>query len=291
MTDCSPTCRFGDPYTGLWFLALLGFLLVLLAGPAQAQSDAQSDRTGAPAMSAPGAEGAAPVTPAERARVETIIRDYLLENPEILLEAMQVLEAREREALAARERETLKSLVPTLTASPLSPIFGPEDGTAVMVEFFDYQCGYCKRILPDIQRIMEEDPELVTIFVEFPILSEESVVAARAALASQRQGRYLDYHAALMGHRGPLSEATIFQLAEGIGLDVGQLQEDMTDPGIDAYLQTVRSLAQGLNIRGTPTMVIGDEIIRGAVPPAQLIEAISSARADAAGSAKVQDGG
>jgi protein-disulfide isomerase len=263
---------------GLTF-ALLAGLVLLAAGPAVAQSGGETGAAEAPAMSEPAGAGAAPVTPAERARVESIVRDYLLENPEILLEAMQVLEAREREALAAREREALATLVPTLLASPMTPAFGPEDASAVMVEFFDYQCGYCKRILPDIQAVMEEDEELLTIFVEFPILSEASVMAARAALASQEQDLYLDYHAALMSHRGPLDEAVIFELADGVGLDTERLREDMQASEIDAYLQTVRGLAQGLNVRGTPTMVIGEEIFRGAVPADTLRQAIAQARA------------
>lgn len=251
---------------------------LILAGPARAQDQSDQPRAEgeAPAVSAP--TPAAAITPAERARVESIVRDYLLENPEILLEVMRVLEEREQAAQAAREREALTALVPTLLTSPLTPVFGPEDGDVVMVEFFDYQCGYCKRIFPDIRTVMENDAKLITVFVEFPILSEESMIAARAALASQKQDLYMPLHAALMEHRGPLDEATIFEIAAGVGLDVERLREDMAASEIDAYLQTVRGLAQGLNVRGTPTMVIGDEIVRGAVPAAELTRLIAAAR-------------
>ena len=221
-----------------------------------------------------------PTDPVERERIESIVRDYLLRNPEIIMEAIQVLENRERAAADAARAEMMSTLVPTLTASPLTPVFGAENGDVVMVEFFDYQCGYCKRLFPGVQRVLDDDPNLTVVFVEYPVLGPMSLIAARAALAARRQGLYMDYHASLMAHKGRLSEQAIFARALDVGLDVDRLREDMNAPEITTYLQMVREIAESLGIRGTPSMVVGDQFIGGFIPPERLKGVIETARAE-----------
>lgn len=221
-----------------------------------------------------------PVGPAERERVESIVRDYLMRNPEIILEAIEVLEQREQAASDAARENMLSALVPTLSASPLTPIVGAEDSDVIMVEFFDYQCGYCKRLFPGMKDIMASDPKLKVIFVEYPVIGPASLVAARAAIASQNQGLYMEFHEALMNHKGRLDDATILSIADSVGLDVDQLKVDMEAPEIVAYLRDVRGLAEGLGIRGTPSMVIGDNFIGGYVPPERLKGVIDMVRGE-----------
>lgn len=220
------------------------------------------------------------IDPEERSRVESIVRDYLLRNPEILLEAMQVLEQRETAAAEERRQAAIGDLEPTLTASPLTPVFGAENGDVVIIEFFDYQCGYCKRLFPGLRSTMEEDADLKVVFVEFPILGPASLVAARAALAASKQDLYFEYHVALMEHQGRLSEEVIFQQAEAVGLDIDQLKADMQGDDISQYLQMTRALADSLGIRGTPSMVIGDNFVGSYVPKEQLVQFIAAERAE-----------
>lgn len=218
------------------------------------------------------------IDPAERARVETIVRDYLLNNPEILLEAMRALEKREQ-AMVERQRDAIiANLIPTLAASPMTPIIGADDSDVVVVEFFDYQCSYCKRMFPSLKQAMESDEKLKVIFVEFPILGPASLVASRAALAAQKQGKYLDYHVALMQYQGRLTEEVIFQKADAVGLDVEQLKQDMADPDIIAYLEMTREVAGHLNVQGTPAMVINGQYIGGFIPDQEFQAAIAKAR-------------
>lgn len=221
------------------------------------------------------------VDPAERAKIEGIVRQYLLTHPEVLLEAMQALEQRERVAAESQRQETMTHLLPVLTSNMLTPIIGPEDANMAVVEFFDYQCGYCKRLAPDLMQVMDEDKKLAVIFVEYPVLGQASVVAAHAALAAKMQGKYMDYHRALMTHKGRLSEQVIFETAESVGLDVDQLKEDMQKPEVAAYLDTVRGLAEGLGVRGTPSLVIGPAFIPGYIGADDMRKAIADAREQA----------
>lgn len=220
------------------------------------------------------------IDPAERTRIESIVRDYLLKNPEIILEAMQVLEQRETMAGELRRQEAISGLVPTLTASPLTPVVGAADADVTVVEFFDYQCGYCKRLFPSLRNVMEKDESLRFVFVEFPILGPASLVAARAALAAQKQDLYMEFHTALMEFQGRLSDDVIFAKADEVGLDIDQLKSDMDDPRIAQYIEMTRSVAESLDVRGTPAMVIGKQFVGGFVPGEQLEAVIERARSE-----------
>lgn len=210
--------------------------------------------------------------------IEQIVREYLLSNPEVILQALRELERREQAAADTARSQSLGALAPTLTASPLTPVFDHEESDVTLVEFFDYQCGFCKRIFPAVQNVMAEDKKLRVIFVEYPILGPASVTAARAALASKVQGKYLDFHTALMTHQGRLTDAVVFQKAVEVGLDVETLRSDMEAPEIAEYLDMTRSISEALQIRGTPAMVIGDEFVGGFIPEDQIRAIIENAR-------------
>ncbi len=173
--------------------------------------------------------------------LDTILRPMIVRNPDII----------------GRQDELLND--------PASPVGGNPDGDVTLVEFFDYQCPYCKRIFPSIQALLAEDRNLRYVFKEFPILGKESVFAARAALAARRQGKYLEFHTALMPARGKLTETRVMRLAEKAGLDVDRLRRDMADRTIDAMIQRNLDLADGLGIFSTPVFIIGDTQVPGAV--------------------------
>ena len=220
----------------------------------------------------------APLSASQRTEVEQIVRDYILANPEIVYEALTVLQQREEMAAAERQREMVVAFRDQLEDSPYSPIMGNPDGDVTLVEFFDYQCGYCKRMLDRVFQAAEDDGNLRIVFKEFPILGPQSTVAARAALAAREQGLYLELHDALMSFQGPLSDDVIFGLAREVGLDVDRLRADMDSDAVSAEIAANLELARTLDIRGTPAFVIGDNVVPGAVGLGVLQDMIEQVR-------------
>ena len=211
-------------------------------------------------------------------RVEQIVRDLLRREPEIVLQALEELQRRQTAEQARRQKESLVANQAALVSDPTSPVGGNPEGDVTLVEFFDYQCTYCRRVVSSMQALLREDGQLRVVFKELPVLGADSVRAARAALASERQGRYTPFHFALMTSED-LSPAAIRRLAVDVGLDVDQLERDMDAPEIQAAIDANYRLAQELGIEGTPAFVIGEELIPGAVDKGRLETLIAEARA------------
>lgn len=219
-------------------------------------------------------------TAAPRGDFESLARDYLLSNPEVIVEAVKQMEARQQ---AAQENE----LTAVLTArhdeifnDPASPVGGNVDGDVTVVEFFDYNCPYCRQAAPMLQRLLQEDSGLRIVFKEFPILGPGSRFAARAALASQKQGKYLAFHSAMMTYKGSISENSTLEVAASVGLDVKQLKRDMADPAIEAAIAANFELADALRLSGTPSFISGKQITRGLVDLETMAQLIATARAE-----------
>jgi protein-disulfide isomerase len=219
-----------------------------------------------------------PLTPDQKKAFEKVIRDYLLNKPEIILESMEKLRDRERILQEKAAVEKLASSKATLFKHPMTPMSGSKNADVTLVEFFDYQCGYCKRVIGSMVSLVENDKNLRVVWKELPILGPNSRYAATAAMAAKKQGKYFLFHVALMKSRGQLSPEGIIRTARKIGLDVKKLQEDMGDPEINAYLDETIQLAQSLGIRGTPGFIIGKRIIPGAVGLDQLKSYIAEER-------------
>lgn len=211
-------------------------------------------------------------------RVKELVAEALRENPELVLEALQALEQRQAEEQAAAAAAVLTAERETLERDPNAPVIGNPDGDVTIVEFFDYNCPYCKRAMPEIEALLAEDPNVRIVLREWPILSEGSVIAARAALAARAQGKYAEMHDALMKMRGKLEADTVLRVAGELGLDDEKLQADMKAPEVEEHLATSMRLAEALNFNGTPSFVIGDQLLPGFVEKAELVEAITSAR-------------
>ena len=237
-------------------------LALALAGGAQAAS-----------------EDSAIELPAEQ--IEKIVRDYLMREPEIIYQALEELQRRQAEAAAARQRLAIIENREQLINDAGDPVAGNPDGNVTVVEFFDYQCGYCRQVDRSVRELMDEDPQLRVVFKEFPILGEASVVAARAALAAREQDRYLSFHLALMDS-GDLSLAGILKLAEQVGLDAERLESDMQAPAIERQLQENHELAQKLGIEGTPAFVVGEELVPGALDKQRLAGLVEEVRSNCA---------
>ena len=219
-----------------------------------------------------------PQPPLDEAAVRKIVREYLLEHPEVIEEAIFALNAKRQADQAARTRDALVKNRVALVDHPLSPVSGNPEGDVTLVEFFDYQCGYCKRSLEPVMDLLETDPELRIVWKDFPVLGQVSTFAALASMAAQKQGKYLAFHKALMGVPERLTEESVMEIAGQVGLDVVRLQQDMADQEIIAYLQDTQRLARELGINGTPAFVIGDTLVPGAVDGARLRQLIAEAR-------------
>lgn len=229
-----------------------------------------------PATSARAADEA--LTPAQEEAVRALVRDYILENPGIIAEAIDRLRARQQAAADAAQADAVKAHREQLVNDPDSPVMGNPAGDVTMVEFFDYQCGYCKAVYPAIMDAVDDDSDLRVVMKEFPILGPASVYAARAALAARAQDKYAEFHDALMTLKGALSEEVVDRTAVGIGLDLDRLKADMADPSVDEEISQNMVLARALQIGGTPAFVIGDTLLPGAVPLERLVEEIEKAR-------------
>jgi protein-disulfide isomerase len=161
---------------------------------------------------------------------------------------------------------------------PDSPVGGNPKGDVSLVEFFDYRCGYCKQVEPALDALLETDRQLRVVYKEFPVLGPDSVTAARAALASHRQGKYGVFHRAMMATKGQINDTAVFKVAGSVGLDIERLKRDMEAPEIDRMLKANLALAEALNIRGTPGFVVGNEIVPGAISLDALKHLIELAR-------------
>ena len=214
----------------------------------------------------------------DRDAIEAIVRDYLIENPEIIEEAMGLLRTKRQAEVRARAQAAIRENGEALRAHPMSPVSGNADGDVTVVEFFDYQCGYCKRALPVMEDLLQTDTNVRVVWKEFPILGPVSVFAARASMAAARQGRYFPFHLALM-REAKLTEQKVLEIAGRTGLDMKRLGQDMRDPAIEAYLDETRALARKLGIGGTPAFVVGGTLVPGAIDTARMKELVAGVRA------------
>jgi protein-disulfide isomerase len=221
---------------------------------------------------------AADFTPEQRQAIEAIIHDYLTKNPEVLLDALQAAEDKLKNEARAKAAKALVARRQEILEDPESPVGGNPQGDVSLVEFFDYRCPYCKQVEPALETLLGEDRQLRFVYKEFPVLGQDSVIAARAALAARRQGKYEAMHRALMAMKGQINEATVYKTAESAGLDIERLKGDMAAPEIERELKANLQLAEALDIRGTPGFVIGSEIVPGAIDLGTLKALIAAAR-------------
>jgi len=226
------------------------------------------------AAAAPSQQKAAPTETAlgsvQRKEIENIIKDYLTNNPEILMEMQNALEAKMDKLQAERTAAVIKGNATEIFRPAFSPVVGNAKGDVPVIEFFDYNCGYCKRAFVDVVRLIDKDKQVRIILKELPILSKGSEEAARVALAAKMQGKYWEFHRAMLESTGQATEATALRIAEKTNLDMARLKKDMASPEVKKELDDTRALAAKLGIQGTPHFMVGDRIIPGA--PENLLE-------------------
>lgn len=223
------------------------------------------------AMSAT-APAQAEITEGDRSALNDMIRDYILANPEVVREALINLADREG-------RERIEQAMGTLRMDSGDPILGNPEGSFTIYEFTDYNCGYCKRVFQPLQDLLAGDDDIRLVVKEFPILSQTSVLAAQAGIAAQAQGVFPEFHVAMMTARGAISMESILDAAETAGADTARLQADMNSPAVAAIINRTRAAADALEISGTPGLVIGTQVIPGAISIEQMREIVAAERA------------
>jgi len=208
------------------------------------------------------------------AEIKRLALEAILEKPEILIEALSILQERETVAAAEARSAALSALREDLELN--APIYGNLDGGVTLVEFFDYNCGYCRRAAPEVKAVLETSKDVRIIYREFPILGPGSEVAARASLAAKNQGKYLEFHDAMMALNGQAVEASVMKVAADVGLDLEILKADMQSDLVRDHIAASLQMADALGITGTPTFVLGDEIIPGVIARDVLLEKIGA---------------
>src|SRR6267378_1736653 len=195
---------------------------------------------------------AAEITPEQRKAIEAIIHDYLMQNPDVLIEALREAEAKANSDADVKAAQVLRDRRQEVFDDPATPVGGNPKGDVTIVEFFDYRCPYCKQVHPAIQTLLDQDSKLRFVYKEFPVLGEQSDIAAHAALAARLQGKYEAFHNAMMAAKGQITEDQVYRIAGSIGLDVDRLKRDMTDPEIERGLRANKYLAKAMALPGTP---------------------------------------
>jgi protein-disulfide isomerase len=258
------------------------FLTVFLLGfaPLFVQAaDAPPVSTPIPAPMTVVAAPASGFTDGQRAEIESIIKDYLInKHPEVMAEGLQGLQKREEEDADAKSKSAVNDAKDRVFGDVHSPVGGNPKGSVTVVEFFDYQCGYCKMSQEGVEHILRDDKDVKIIYKEFPILGSASGEAAKASLASAKQGKYQQFHDALMSKKDHLTSDLIYATAKDVGLDVEKLKKDMSDPAVNDEINATLKLGQDIGVRGTPMFIVNDSIYPGALQYDQLKQAIGEAR-------------
>lgn len=216
----------------------------------------------------------------EEKQIIDVVRNYLTENPEILVEMTTELDKRQQELQESQQREAISDNADALFRSEKAYTAGNPDGDVTVVEFFDYNCGFCRRAMPDVVKLVDNDDKVKVVFKELPIFGQESEEAAKGALAAAKQGKYFEMHQKLFSEPGKANKEKVLRIANEIGLDVPQLEKDMESADVQASLDEARDLAQQLGLQGTPLYLIGDRIIPGAPEDLydQLVEQVTEVR-------------
>ena len=208
-------------------------------------------------------------------KIKQLALEAILENPDIIMQAVSILRQRETE-IAASGANTVRL---ELENDPGSPNLGNPEGDVTVIEFFDYNCPYCRQAGKTLQELIVADPNVRIIFREWPVLGEESMFAARAALASRTQGKYEEFHWALMNGEGRATEASILKVARDLGLDIVRLLADMDSPAVELHLERSNDLARSLGFTGTPAFIVGDHTVPGMISLEKIEDLVADVRA------------
>ena len=216
----------------------------------------------------------------QKSEVEGIIKSYLLEHPEVVRDAIMALDAKEKKEAAQAQASVLAQSAKAIMHSEMDGVIGNPKGDVTLVEFMDYNCGWCHKSIKEMQALVKQDKNVRIVLKEFPIFGEGSDYAARAAMASVKQGKYWEFHQALFAIQGKVTIESVDQTAKQIGLDVAKMKTDMKDPAIAAAILANAKLAQDLQFTGTPGFIIDNKIYPGYIPLDEMMAGLAEVRAN-----------
>ncbi|MGE0626423.1 MAG: DsbA family protein [Hyphomicrobiaceae bacterium] len=274
------TTRKGAVIAGV---AMLGFAVLFNIVRSTTPTGAETASTAAATASAPfrvaeaGAAAKGGFTQPQVDAIQDIVRQYLLKNPELMIEVTKELEKRQLARQEAEHLQLIGANKSKIFSSAKDFVAGDPKGDVTVVEFFDYNCGWCKRALNEVIKLTKADPKVRVVMKEFPIFGDGSMLAAKAAMASRSQGKYWEFHTAMMREK-QVGPQNVFVIAERVGLDVAQLKKDMADPAIENALKETHEIAQHLNIEGTPGFIVDGKVNVGFLPMEGLQRLVADTR-------------
>ncbi len=224
------------------------------------------------------AKAADSFTADQKKELEAMIHTYLLEHGEVLIESVNKFQAKQEEESNKQADVAAKDLIAKIKADKSLPDAGNPDADVIIVEFFDFNCGWCKKAFEEVQNILKDDKNVRVVFYDIPILGPTSTLASRWALAAHKQDKYWDFHKAVITHQGTIDEATLEKLAKDAGVDVAKLKKDLEDPKIDETLAAHVATTKTLGIQGTPGFLVNEQVFRGYIPYEALQQAVKTAR-------------
>ena len=268
-----------------------GSKIIVLANAKEEPADNKSTEN-KPAANTSTAQAVVPASIPDQREIERILRDYILKHPEVVQEALAVLEKRQEAAEAEQRKTAVKENSATLLSSQRHVVLGNPQGDVTLVEFFDYNCAYCKKALSDTLALLKTDPNLRVVLKEFPILGESSVGAAQVAVAVRMQDKtgkkYLEFHQKLLSGRGQADRTRALAVAQEIGLDMTRIEKDIASPEVKAALDESLTLATAIGLTGTPSYVVGSDVVMGAVGVDALREKVTAARSQLSARGTIQ---
>lgn len=210
---------------------------------------------------------------AQKQEIQKIMKEYLMDNPEMITEAMNGLREKQERMAEEQAKEMIKKYEADFRSGKY-PYAGNKDGDVVVVEFYDYNCGYCKKALPDVQALLKEDDNVMVVFMDMPILGPTSLTAAKWAIAAQNQDKYFEYHTALMSYQGGKDEATLERLAKDVGLDIEKMKADAESKETQERINESMNIAREIGVQGTPAFIVGDKFFRGYIGEEALLATV-----------------
>jgi protein-disulfide isomerase len=219
------------------------------------------------------------LSPAQQEAVKEVVKSYLMENPEVVIDAIQAWKENQAAVQAEQQKKAIAMLNDSLKQNSSAPFLGNENAQAIVVEFSDYNCPYCKRAYPGIKELLATDGDIKIVMMEFPVLGPMSQYAAKAALAAHIQGKYAAFHEGMMDTGTRLDEKGVLGVAQKVGLDLDKLKLDMDSPGVAKELESNALMARTMGISGTPAFVIGDQLVPGAIGKDKIKALVDKSRA------------
>lgn len=214
----------------------------------------------------------------QKKEMEALIKEYILNNGDVVIEGVNKYQAKQEEETNKQSDAAAKELMAKIKSDKSLPGAGNPDGDVVVVEFFDFNCGWCKKAFEEVQNIIKDDKNVRVVFYDIPILGPTSTLASRWALAAHKQGKYWDFHQKVIAHEGQIDEPTLEKMAKDSGIDMAKLKKDLEDKSIDETLNTHIATTKTVGIQGTPGFIINDQIFRGYIPYDAMKDAVEKAR-------------